>query len=102
MGTLDAGAMCNDIQFSPDGKHIIAFSGMRKQVTVFNMENRAVIMRIPVEDSDRVYWTLKVGFNADGTEAVVLYPDGHADVGLLVPDLDTLVEKARHYTGTVN
>ncbi len=102
IGTLDSGAMCNDIQFSPDGKHIIAFSGIRKQVTVFNMENRAVIMRIPVEDSDRVYWTLKVGFNADGTEAVVLYPDGHADVGLLVPDLDTLVEKARHYTGTVN
>ena len=33
-----------------------------------------------------------------GTEAVVLYPDGHADVGLMVQGLDSLVEKARQYT----
>ena len=100
IGTLDTGAMCSDIQFSPDGKHIIAFSGMKEHVTVFNMENRALIMQIPVKDARSLYYTLKVGFNADGTEAVVLYPDGHADVGLLTPDLDTLVKKARHYTGT--
>ena len=42
--------------------------------------------------------SLTVCFNKDGTEAAVIYPDGHADVGLMYRDLDTLVEKAKKYT----
>ena len=98
IGTLDTGAMCRDIQFSPDGRHLIAFSGMGERVTVFNMENREIIMQFPVENVSSVYYTLSVGFNADGTEAVVLYPDGHAEVGMLTSDLEELVKKARKYT----
>ena len=45
--TLDTGAMCMMIQFSPDGKHIIAFSGVAEQVAVISVENQAVIMKIP-------------------------------------------------------
>ena len=98
IGTLDTGAMCRDIQFSPDGRHLIALSGMGERVTVFNMENREIIMQFPVENVSSVYYTLSVGFNADGTEAVVLYPDGHAEVGMLTSDLEELVKKARKYT----
>ncbi len=98
LGTVGTGAMCPKIEFSTDGRHLIAFSGMSEQVSVINMENMAVIMRIPVKDAVSVYNTLSVGFNRDGTEAIVLYPDGHADVGLLYRDMDTLVEKARKYT----
>ena len=98
IGTLNSGAMCRDIQFSPDGRHLIVFSGMGERVTVFNMENRAAILQFPVENVSSVYYTLSVGFNANGTEAVVLYPDGHAEVGMLTSELDVLVEKARKYT----
>ena len=60
-----------------------------------NTENLAVVMKIPVSD---VYAQPSVGFTSGGTEAVVLYPDGHADVGRLYQELQTLVEKARRYT----
>ena len=95
LGTVDTGAMCQMIQFSPDGKHIIAASRMASKVTVANTDSFAVMMKIPITD---IYADLTVGFNSDGTEATVLYPDGHADVGLLYQDLDTLVDKARKYT----
>lgn len=95
LGTVKTGAMCMKLQFSPDGKHLIAYSGMAAQAVVASTENFAVIMRIPATD---IYANLTVGFNQEGTEAVVLYPDGHADVGLLYQDLDTLVEKAKKYT----
>ena len=62
---------------------------------VANTENLAVVMKIPVSD---VYAQPSVGFTSGGTEAVVLYPDGHADVGRLYQELQTLVEKARRYT----
>lgn len=100
LGTADTGAMCMKIQFSPDGRHIIAFSAMAEEVSVISTENMNVIMRIPVTDVLNVYYGLTVGFSRDGTEAVVLYPDGHADVGLLYHDLDKLVEKAKQYTST--
>lgn len=95
LGGVDTGAMCTKIQFSPDGTHVIAFAAMAEQVTVASARNRAVLMKIPVTD---IYADLTVGFNSEGTEAVVLYPDGHADVGCLYRDLDTLVEKATRYT----
>lgn len=98
IGTLDTGAMCMRIQFSADGKHLIAFSGMSEDVSVISMKNMAIIMRIPVANVRSVYNDLQVGFNKEGTEAIVLYPDGHADVGLLYPDLDSLVNKAQQYT----
>ena len=98
LGTADTGAMCVKIQFSPDGRHIIAFSAMAEEVSVISTENMNIIMRIPVTDVLSVYNGLTVGFSQDGTEAVVLYPDGHADVGLLYRDLDKLVEKAVLYT----
>jgi WD40 repeat protein len=98
LGTADTGAMCMKIQFSPDGRHIIAFSAMAEEVSVISTENMNVIMRIPVTDVLNVYNDLTVGFSRDGTEAVVLYPDGHADVGLLYKDLDVLVDKAQQYT----
>ena len=94
LGTIDTGAMCQKIQFSPDGKHIIAASLMASKVTVANTDSFAVMMKIPITD---IYADLTVGFNSDGTEATVIYPDGHADVGLLYQDLDTLVEKAKKY-----
>ncbi len=94
LGTIDTGAMCQKIQFSPDGKHIIAASLMASKVTVANTDSFAVMMKIPITD---IYADLTVGFNSDGTEATVIYPDGHADVGLLYGDLDTLVEQARKY-----
>ena len=97
LGSIDTGAMCTKIQFSPDGKHIIAVGAVSGQVTVASTENRAVIMRIPITDV-YAYADMTVGFNPEGTEAVVLYPDGHADVGLMVQGLDSLVEKARQYT----
>ncbi len=95
LGTVKTGAMCTEIQFSPDGKHIIGLSAMAAHASVANTENLAVIMRIPITD---IYADLTVGFNQDGSEAAVLYPDGHADVGLLYQDLGTLIEKARKYT----
>jgi hypothetical protein len=95
LGSADTGAMCTRIQFSPDGKYVIAFSAMAEQVTVASTQNYAVIMRIPVTD---VYAELTLGFSEDGTEAVVQYPDGHADVASLCQSLDTLVERARSYT----
>ena len=98
LGTADTGAMCMRIQFSPDGRHIIAFSAMAGEVSVISTENMNVIMRIPVTDVLNVYNDLTVGFSKDGTEAVVLYPDGHADVGLLYHDLEKLVDKAEQYT----
>ena len=52
-------------------------------------------MKIPLTEK---YGDFQVGFNSEGSEAVVLYPDGHADVGLMYQGLDTLVEKARRYT----
>ena len=94
LGTVNTGAMCTKIQFSPDGKHLIAFSAMAERATVANTENLAAIMSIPVRS---VYDVQAVGFGPDGTEAAVLYRDGKADVGLLYRDLDTLVEKARKY-----
>ena len=98
MGTLDTGAMCQLLQFSEDGKHLITLSGLEQQATVISMENLAVIMKIPVPESARGTYGFTVGFNQEVTEAVVLHPDGKADVGLLTPDLDTLVKKARKYT----
>ena len=98
IGTLDTGAMCQLIQFSRDGRQIITLSGLAKQAAVISMENFAVVMKIPVPDSLYGVNGFTVGFNKEGTEAVVLHPDGHADVGLLVTDLDSLVEKARRYT----
>ena len=95
VGTIVSGAMCTEIQFSPDGSHIIALSQMAEQAVVANTENLAVVMKIPVSD---VYAQPSVGFTSGGTEAVVLYPDGHADVGRLYQELQTLVEKARRYT----
>ena len=98
MGTLDTGAMCQLLQFSEDGKHLITLSGLDQQATVISMENLTVIMKIPVPESARGPNGFTVGFNQEVTEAVVLHPDGTADVGLLTPDLDTLVKKARRYT----
>ena len=98
LGSIDTGAMCVSIQFSSDAKHVIAFSAMAAQVTVASTLNYAPIMRIPVTDVNNVYTELQVGFNQDGTQAVVLYPDGHADVGLLYRNLDTLVKRAKKYT----
>ena len=95
LGTIRTGAMCTEIQFSADGKHVIAVSRMAEQAAVASTENLAVVMRIPVTD---VYAELAVGFTRDGTEAVVLYPDGHADVGQMYGDLGMLVEKAQQYT----
>ena len=95
LGSVDTGAMCMNIQFSSDGKHVIAYSAMASQVTVASTQNFAPIMRIPVQDP---YTVPAVGFTQDGTKAVVLYPDGHADLGLLYEDLDTLIEKAKQYT----
>jgi hypothetical protein len=88
--------MCADIQFSPDGKHVMALSAMAAQATVANTDNLAVVMRIPVTDIYQ-YQSIYVGFNEDGSEAIVLYPDGHADVGLMYQGLDTLVERAKRY-----
>ena len=98
LGTMETGAMCTKIQFSADGKHIITFSAMDEEATVINMENWAVIMKIPVKNAGSVAYTLSIGFSPDGKEAIVLYPDGHAEVGVLAPDLETLVERAREYT----
>ena len=98
LGTMDTGAMCTKMQFSADGKHIITFSAMDEEATVINMENWAVIMKIPVKNAGSVAYTLSIGFSPDGREAIVLYPDGHAEVGVLAPDLETLVERARKYT----
>ena len=95
LGTVATGAMCNKIQFSRDGKHIIALSAMAAQATVANTDNLAAVMKIPLTEK---YGDFQVGFNSEGSEAVVLYPDGHADVGLMYQGLDTLVEKARRYT----
>ena len=39
-----------------------------------------------------------IGFSRDGSEAIVLYPDGSAETGLLYQNLDTLVDMARKYT----
>ena len=96
IGTVKTGAMCADIQFSPDGKHVMALSAMAAQATVANTDNLAVIMRIPVTDIYQ-YQSIYVGFNEDGSEAIVLYPDGHSDVGLMYQGLDTLVERAKRY-----
>ncbi len=98
LGSIKTGAMCRTFQFSADGKHVIAVSSMEEQAVVASTENLAVIMRIPVTD---IYAELTVGFNKDGTEAVVLYPDGHADIGFLYGSLDTLVTKAKQYTGAI-
>ena len=98
LGTMDTGAMCTKMQFSADGKHIITFSAMDEEATVINMENWAVIMKIPVKNAGSVAYTLSIGFSPDGREAIVLYPDGHAEVGVLAPDQETLVERARKYT----
>ncbi len=98
IGTVKTGAMCTDIQFSPDGKHLIGLSGMSEQAVVANTENLAVIMRIPVTEI-RMINQMAVGFNEDGTEAIIIYHDGHADVALMNQDLRTLVEKAQKYTG---
>ena len=97
LGSIDAGAMCVGIQFSPDGKHIIALSAMASQAAVASTQNLAVIMRIPVSDIYS-YPSISVGFNEPGTEAIVSYADGHADIGLLYQDLSTLVQKAQSYT----
>lgn len=97
LGSIDTGAMCTSIQFSEDGKHVIAYSRMASQVTVASTLNFASIMRIPVTDN---LLDISVFFNKDGTEAVALYPDGHADVGLMYRDFDTLVEKAKKYTAS--
>ncbi len=67
---------------------------MAEQAAVVSTENLAVIMKIPVTDI-YLYAQMHVGFSADGTEAMVLYPDGHADAGLLYTSMDTLVRKAR-------
>ena len=98
IGTVKTGAMCTDIQFSPDGKHLIGLSAMGEQAVVANTENLAVIMRIPVTDI-RMYDQMAVGFNENGTEAIVIYPDGHADAVLMNQDIGTLIEKAQKYTG---
>ena len=95
LGSVDTGAMCMNIQFSQDARHVIAYSAMASQVTVASTQNFAPIMRIPVQDP---YAIPTVGFTESGTEAVVLYPDGHADLGLLYENLDTLVKKAKQYT----
>ena len=95
LGSVDTGPMCTKIQFSLDGKHVIAYSAQAEQVTVASTQNLAAIMKIPVTD---IYADLTVGFSQDGTEAVVQYPDGHADVASLYQSLDTLVEKAKNYT----
>lgn len=95
LGTISTGAMCTQIQFSPDGTHLIALSRTAEEATVANTENFTAVMKIPVTD---VYSELTVGFTGDGSEAAVLYPDGHADVGLLYQDMDILVEKAQEYT----
>ena len=96
LGSIDTGAMCTNIQFSEDGKHVIAYSAMAEQVTVADTLNFSSIMKIPV--TEQKLMSLTVCFNKDGTEAAVIYPDGHADVGLMYRDLDTLVEKAKKYT----
>lgn len=98
MGTLDTGAMCQLLQFSEDGKHLITLSGLDRQATVINMETLTVIMKIPVPESAYGTYGFTVGFNHGETEAVVLHPDGKADVGLLMPDLEDLVMRARKYT----
>ena len=95
LGSVDTGAMCMSIQFSRDARHVIAYSAMTSRVTVASTQNFAPIMRIPVQDP---YAIPSVGFTEEGTEAVVLYPDGHADVGLMYENLDTLVKKAKQYT----
>ena len=96
LGSIDTGAMCTNIQFSEDGKHVIAYSAMAEQVTVADTLNFSSIMKIPV--TEQKLMSLTVCFNKDETEAAVIYPDGHADVGLMYRDLDTLVEKAKKYT----
>ena len=96
LGSIDTGAMCTGIQFSADGKHVIAYSAMAEQVTVASTLNFASIMKIPV--TEKYLMSLTVGFNRDATEAVAIYPDGHADVGFMFRDLDTLVEMAKKYT----
>lgn len=99
MRTLETGAMCDKIQFSADGRHIIALSGMGERATVISTENWEMIMRFSIpglmHGNPQAH---KVGFSQDGSEAIVLYPDGSAEIGLLYQDLDTLVEKARKYT----
>jgi WD40 repeat protein len=99
MRTLETGAMCDKIQFSADGKHIIALSGMSERATVISTENWEIIMRFLIPGlkygNPQAY---KVGFSQDGSKAIVLYPDGSAEIGLLYQDLDTLVEKARKFT----
>ena len=96
LGSIDTGAMCTSIQFSADGKHVIAYSAMAAQVTVASTLNFTSIMKISVTEKNLM--SLTVCFNQDGTEAAVIYPDGHADVGLMYRDLDTLVQKAKKYT----
>ena len=97
LGTVPTGAMCVNVSFSPDGKHLIALSAMSARATVASTENLAAILNIPVTDIHR-YMEISVGFNDEGTEAMVVYADGRADVGLLYQDLDTLVNRARRYT----
>ena len=94
LGSIDTGAMCMNIQFSSDARHVIAYSAMASRVTVASTQNFAPLMRIPVQDP---YTIPTVGFTEGGTEAVVLYPDGHADLGLMYEDLDMLVKKAKQY-----
>ena len=99
MRTLETGAMCDKIQFSADGKHIIAFSGLNEQASVISTENWEIIMKFTMPGTAMTgVQNYRVGFSRDGSEAIVLYPDGSAETGLLYQDLDTLVEKARKYT----
>ena len=97
--TLNTGAMCDKIQFSADGKYLIALSGLSEQASVISTENWEIIMKFTIPGTSRTgVQNYSIGFSRDGSEAIVLYPDGSAETGLLYQNLNTLVDMARKYT----
>ena len=97
--TLETGAMCDKIQFSADGKYLIALSGLNEQASVISTENWEIIMKFTIPGTSMTgVQNFSIGFSRDGSEAIVLYPDGSAETGLLYQNLDTLVDMARKYT----
>lgn len=99
MRTLETGAMCDKIQFSADGKYLIALSGLNEQASVISTENWEIIMKFTIPGTSMTgVQNFSIGFSRDGSEAIVLYPDGSAETGLLYQNLETLVDMARKYT----
>ena len=69
-----------------------------RALEAYTRDDGARYYELNSEKENAVRFWRSLGFTENGTEAVVLYPDGHADLGLMYENLDTLVKKARQYT----